>query len=302
MNTRDANDAWVDGPAGRFWGRGGAAGLLAYDPARGVLLQHRAEWSHQGGTWGLPGGARHIGEDAISAALREANEEAGVPASAVSVRFSTVFDAGYWTYTTVGAEVVAPFEAEITDAESAELRWVAPDNVEQLPLHSGFALAWPSLKARIGSSAVLVVDAANVIGSRPDGWWRDRAGAASRLLARLAHLTDDGVPGDWFGLADQWHLWPEIVVVIEGQAKSAQLPTAKRLRVIKAPRDGDGAIVDEVAKLRATVEQAARDVVVVTSDRGLRERVHPLGARTLGPAALLAAIADEPSDAQAPGR
>src|SRR5690606_4660163 len=59
---RDPGDAWVVAPTGeRYWGRFGAAGLLALDADLGVLLQHRVAWSHFGDTWGLPGGARHEG-------------------------------------------------------------------------------------------------------------------------------------------------------------------------------------------------------------------------------------------------
>ena len=80
----------MDLPDGRrFWGRAGAAGLLVVDPSGAVLLQHRVGWSHFGGTWGLPGGARKEGETAEAGALREAQEEAGVPASLVSVLFTS---------------------------------------------------------------------------------------------------------------------------------------------------------------------------------------------------------------------
>ena len=73
---RASGDAWVYAPDGRkFWGRFGAADLLVHDPMQGVLLQHRAIWSHFGDTWGLPGGARHEGETAVEATLREADEE-----------------------------------------------------------------------------------------------------------------------------------------------------------------------------------------------------------------------------------
>lgn len=146
----DSGDAWVEGPDGqRFWGRFGAAGLLVHDLRRGVLLQHRADWSHFGGTWGLPGGARHGGESAVDGALREAAEEAAVPPDAVQVLFESVLDLGFWSYTTVVAQAVRSFEAHMADVESIELRWVAVDEVVALPLHPGFAESWPALRARL---------------------------------------------------------------------------------------------------------------------------------------------------------
>jgi 8-oxo-dGTP pyrophosphatase MutT (NUDIX family) len=145
-----SGDAWVEGPDGRrFWGTFGAAGLLVHSTGRGVLLQHRAEWSHFGGTWGLPGGARHEGESAVDGAMREANEEAGVPADAITVIFTTVLDLDWWSYTTVVAHTVRDFDPVIGDAESLELRWVGLDEVDSLPLHPGFALAWPDLRAEL---------------------------------------------------------------------------------------------------------------------------------------------------------
>ena len=147
---RDKGDAWVFGPDGqKFWGRYGAAGLLVFAPGHGILLQHRVGWSHFGGTWGLPGGARNEGESAQAGALREANEEAGVPADRVEVLFSTVLDLGFWSYTTVVARAVEVFDPVIGDAESVELRWVPVANVETLPLHPGFAASWPDLRARL---------------------------------------------------------------------------------------------------------------------------------------------------------
>lgn len=148
---RDPGDAWVDGNRGRFWGRFGAAGVLAYDPDKGVLLQHRAVWSHNGGTWGLPGGALHQGEDAVAGALREANEEAAVPPEAVQVLFTSVLDLGYWSYTTVVVLVNEPFDPVISDPESIELLWVHVDEVEGKELHPGFAAAWPDLRRRLTS-------------------------------------------------------------------------------------------------------------------------------------------------------
>lgn len=112
-------------------------------------MQHRAVWSHFGGTWGLPGGARHEAESAYEAALREAGEEAAVPADAVEPLFETVLDLGYWTYTTVAVRTTRPFEPVIADPESLALRWVPLNEVEELPLHPRFAEAWPSLRARL---------------------------------------------------------------------------------------------------------------------------------------------------------
>lgn len=148
--VRDAGDAWVEGPDGaRYWGRFGAAGLLAHDTERGVLLQHRVEWSHHGGTWGVPGGARRQGETAQQAALREAHEEADVPADAVKIFDEQVLDLGFWSYVTVLAHVLHPFEAVRADAESLELAWVPLAHVARLDLHPGFAAAWPELHRRL---------------------------------------------------------------------------------------------------------------------------------------------------------
>lgn len=145
-----SGDAWVEGPDGsRYWGRFGAAGLLALSPAREVLLQHRAVWSHFGGTWGLPGGARHEGETAIDAAVREAGEEAGVPGDLLVVRFSSVLDLGYWSYTTVVADATEWFAPVVSDPESIALSWVHVDEVAALPLHPRFAESWPGLAARL---------------------------------------------------------------------------------------------------------------------------------------------------------
>jgi len=147
---RDSGDAWVHGPDGaKYWGRFGAAGLLVHDQTRGVLLQHRAIWSHFGGTWGLPGGARHENESAYDAALREAGEEAAVPADACELLFETVLDLGYWSYTTVVVRAVRRFEPQIADPESLDLQWVPLAEVGELPLHPRFEESWPTLRAQL---------------------------------------------------------------------------------------------------------------------------------------------------------
>ncbi|WP_026917605.1 NUDIX hydrolase [Gordonia shandongensis] len=152
---RGDGDGWVfDGEGRRFWGRHGAAGLLLSAPVDdgvAVLLQHRAIWSHQGGTWGLPGGARDSHESVEEAAVREAGEEAGIVAGDLSVVESIVtHDAGNgWTYTTVIARAAHPV-ATVRNGESAELRWVPADAVADLPLHPGLAASWPGLRTRLG--------------------------------------------------------------------------------------------------------------------------------------------------------
>ena len=149
-HLRDPGDAWVEGPDGtRYWGRFGAAGLVALHPPLGVLLQLRAEWSHHGGTWGIPGGALKMGEEPIAAALREAGEEAGVPEGAIEVLETSRLDLGFWSYTTVIGIAGAFFEPTPTDAESVALEWVPIDAIQDRELHPAFGAAWPDLRARL---------------------------------------------------------------------------------------------------------------------------------------------------------
>lgn len=149
LGPRDPGDAWVEGEHGRYWGRFGAAGVLVHDVERGILLQHRAVWSDRGGTWGLPGGALHEGEDAVEGALREAYEEAAVPPHLVRVLFTSVLDIGYWSYTTVVVRTLEHFEPAIGDPESIALEWVPLHTVHHKELHPGFASAWPELRRRL---------------------------------------------------------------------------------------------------------------------------------------------------------
>lgn len=144
----------------------------------------------------------------------------------------------------------------------------------------------------------LIVDLANVMGSRPDGWWRDRAGAARRWLAQLGPLVGrqvvlpDGRPATL----------SEVVVVVEGQAKAAAVDPGSPLRVVRAERDGDSTVVAEAEAALARVGDPSTgrvgdpstgpeddpsagpdgDPLVVTADRGLRDRLPP-GVHLAGP-------------------
>ncbi|MFF8945186.1 NTP pyrophosphohydrolase [Streptomyces sp. NPDC014864] len=114
---------------------------------------------------------------------------------------------------------------------------------------------------------LVIVDGANVVGSVPDGWWRDRKGAAERLRDRLAAA---GVP-ELSGPA-------EIVLVVEGAARGVE--PVPGVRVEAASGSGDDRVVE-------LVEQAGdRAVLVVTADRELRRRVTALGAEVTGPRAV----------------
>ncbi|WP_448627837.1 hypothetical protein [Geodermatophilus sp. URMC 64] len=123
---------------------------------------------------------------------------------------------------------------------------------------------------------VVLVDAANVVGSRPDGWWRDRAGAAERLLRRLAAL-----PGRTLRSPDGAEFpCTRVVAVVEGQARAAAAPDG--VDVVRAPGRGDDALAACAAELAA----AGEPLLVVTADRGLRARL-PVGTPVAGPGWLL---------------
>ena len=148
----------------------------------------------------------------------------------------------------------------------------------------------------------IVVDVANVMGSRPDGWWRDRAGAAVRLHAQLARLAASDIPVPLDGAAPPGR--PGFVMVLEGAAKAAAArisadqgtpdpatqdsgapdPAAElrpgEVRVVQARGSGDDAIV-------AVVRELGGHCFVVTADRELRDRCAAEGAKILGPGWLL---------------
>ncbi|MFI9253450.1 NTP pyrophosphohydrolase [Streptomyces sp. NPDC053069] len=122
-----------------------------------------------------------------------------------------------------------------------------------------------------GPLPLLIVDGANVVGSVPDGWWRDRRGAAERLRDRLVPFARSGVAGLPGPL--------ELVLVVEGAARGvAPVPG---VRIEEASGSGDDRIVDLAAAA------GDRPCLVVTADRELRRRVREHGAEVTGPRTLL---------------
>lgn len=286
MTARGDGNGWAQCCDGRKrWGRFGAAGLLLRAPdAQGrplVLMQHRAAWTHcrdvwgdaWGDFWGMPAGARDSNETPLQTALREAAEEAAVDPGRIRVRGEVVDHPGgdAWSFTTVVADALEPLPVR-PNHESAELAWVPEPEVPALDLHPAFAAGWPALQvAKTG----LVVDAANVVGSRPDGWWRDRAGAAERLLRDIAE-AGPGVLALPQGGSCLFGWAARRVVVLEGVASRA--PDVPGVEVLRAPGTADDTIVD--------IAHTAGDcIVVVTADRPLRARLPP-NAHPISPSAL----------------
>jgi hypothetical protein len=115
-----------------------------------------------------------------------------------------------------------------------------------------------------------IVDGMNVIGARPDGWWRDRPGAVRRLHEALLGATAEG---------------ESIVLVLDGPGRAVAGEPRSGVRTVVAPSPGPNAADREIVRL-VEADPAPAEVRVVTSDRALAERVRELGAGVEGAGAF----------------
>lgn len=142
-----------------------------------------------------------------------------------------------------------------------------------------------------------------MMGSRPDGWWRDRPGAAVRLHAEITALAARGtvlaaintaLAASGRPVLPGANEPPEFVMVLEGATRAAAARIdaapgpgpASRVRVIQAAGSGDDAIVDLVRELPGRR-------IVVTADRELRRRCVAAGAEVLGPSWLIGLLSGQ---------
>ncbi len=124
---------------------------------------------------------------------------------------------------------------------------------------------------------MLVIDAANVIGSRPTGWWRDRPAATRRFAERVRATVTAG------------QLEPPVTLVLEGRARAGtDEAEVDGVKVVHALGEGDDTIT--------AIAEAHRSVIVVTADRELAERVRAANAEVVGPTWLLDQLVDLPAD------
>ncbi|RCV48886.1 NUDIX hydrolase [Marinitenerispora sediminis] len=291
MSEGDGN-GWVFLPDGsRRWGRYGASGLLlhAAGPSGGhVLLQHRVWWSHQGDTWGMPGGARDSGETSVQAALREFGEEVAGELDGYTLNAVHRIDHAVWSYDTVLARLPERRPFAPGNEESTAIRWVALEEVASLPLLPAFGAVWPLLRAALAERLVLVVDATGSnthAPNGPDGAAGDAATAAGarRLRDDLAALAAVGLTGAELpagAVGPTLHQWfPAVRLVVPATAG------AGALRPVGEAARGPGVeVVPAVGGPAATVlELLARRcpgdrVLVVADDPEVAGRAAAAGA------------------------
>lgn len=231
-----SGNGWVTCAHGhQHWGLFGAAGVLVYvahptDQALSlVLLQHRARWSHQGGTWALPGGAMDSDETPAEAALREADEECMLDSKLVVPRGMYSDEHGGWAYHTVLAQAAERLRVCSDAYESDEAVWLSAGEVDQLDLHPGFAASWPVLREAMAPVTVFV-DGTGITGTQPGSG--NPADAGRRLHARLTDLARSGMAllpdGAAAPVLARWY--PDYVLVLGDAAAAAASSAAARPR------------------------------------------------------------------------
>jgi hypothetical protein len=195
------------------------------------------------------------------------------------VHGTRVEDHGGWSFTSVIGSLSEKVDVKASSRETRRAEWVRVEELEDRKLFAPFERSWPGLREAM-KGVVLVVDGANVVGSRPDGWWKDRAGANARLRDGLAGLAarNEGVRGVPPELAAFDRCYPEIVLVVEGAARPVADEQVEGVRVVAAPGSGDDHIVDLVRR-----PDPDTGYLVVTADRELRARCREAGAHVTGP-------------------
>ena len=304
-----SGNGWVTCEQGhQHWGLFGAAGVLAYAPDPDdqagslVLLQHRARWSHQGGTWALPGGAMDSDETPAEAALREADEECMLDPKLVVPRGMYSEEHGGWAYHTIVAQAAAPFRVYSDAYESDEVVWLPAGQVDQRDLHPGFAASWPLLREALLPLTVLV-DGAGIVAARSAPPAAAAPAAARQLRAQLTDLTRAGIAAlpDGLGVPALARWYPDYVLVLDGPAGAATAesapadeagrasaparyswnePLVARAAEVRVVAVADRAQADEVLADLAGVTRGRR--LVVSGRPGVRDRAAAAGARVAG--------------------
>jgi hypothetical protein len=142
---------------------------------------------------------------------------------------------------------------------------------------------WQGGLVNTSATPLVIVDAANTVGSVPDGWWRDRRGATERLRDALAPLAERGLPASAADVPEWASRAPlDIVLVVEGTARGTE--SVPGVRALDAAHAGDDLITELAAE--AARDTPDRPVLVITADRRLRERVRAHGASVAGPRAV----------------
>lgn len=309
-------DGWVELEDGtRRWGRYGAAGLLLYGlDAAGqdrILLQRRVWWSHQGGTWGVPGGARDSTESSLAAAVREFTEEirptdftAQWGPDALAGQLSPVGihrqDHGRWSYDTVLARLPGCLPLRPGSRESTAVEWVPVADVANRNLHPGFAGVWPLLHELLTARPALIVDAAAVAAMGDHDHGEPTGADVARLHQELRALSNNGLAAELLPEVLREvrlrHWYPAVRLVVSGQQPDglAEAPNddtddSRRPVTVVMP-ERTTSQPDLAATLRALVKSTAGPSVVVTTDPEVAQHCAALGAHVRPPEWLTRAL------------